>query len=182
MISRWGQAFSWSRSNFVVNTIQTQDYPRIIAEIGRVLRPGGLFLSGEWSLSPRFHPSVQNATDVPALSRFHATLTSALQSRGIAPVFSRVPGWLQESALFTEISVQNFSVPVGSWPANPQLKRLGRANRKAFIIFIESTKSLLREFGMSEQNVEEMYEAVKDEIGITEGLITIYQAVHARRL
>lgn len=164
--------------------MQTRNYNGIITEVARILRPRGLFLSCEWGRYPAFHPSfnLDPAHYVPALCRFYDILNEALQRcRGLSPIAARVSSWISRSGLFTEIETQDFYMPIGSWPTDPDLQRLGKAVRAAFLRFTDSVRPLMLESGLSSTQVDALYANVRNELSSVGGLVLVYHTVHARK-
>jgi SAM-dependent methyltransferase len=164
---------------------QVRDYPTVLQEVGRVLRPGGLFLSYEWERSPTFHPTleVHLPSHVPGACQFYDTLTRALDTcRGIQPIASRVPLFVNNSGLFADITISCYYMPIGPWHDDPSMKMLGRAFRASLLRYIDSVKPLLREAGYSEAEIDDITGAYIHELKTVRGMVSTLHTVHARRL
>lgn len=165
---------------------QVRDYPTVLQEVGRVLRPGGLFLSCEWEQSqPVFHPTFQVdlPSSVPGACHFYDTLTRALDiCRSIQPIASHVPMFIDSSDLFTDITASCYYMPIGPWHDDPSMKMLGRAYRASLLRYIDSVKPLLREAGYSEAEIDEITGAYIHELKTVRGMVSSFHTVHARRL
>jgi SAM-dependent methyltransferase len=164
---------------------QVRDYPIVLQEIGRVLRPGGLFLSCEWVRSPNFHPtfSINLPSHVPGACQFYDALARALDiCRGIQPIASRIPLFLNSSELFANITTSCYHMPIGPWHDNPSMKMLGRAFRASLLRYTDSVRPLFQEAGYSEAEIDDITGAYIHELKTVRGMVGTFHTVHARRL
>ncbi|KIK66375.1 hypothetical protein GYMLUDRAFT_38182 [Collybiopsis luxurians FD-317 M1] len=166
-----------------------RDYSVIINEAARILKPGGLFLSGEWGYFPAFYPSFPEAADhpsqhVPYLHRFYQTLHNILIVRGIqSPIASTVTPRLQTSGLFQAQSETVYNVPIGNWSTEQSAQRIGRGNRAALRRFMNSVKPLfLAESGLQAAEVNELFEGCLEEMYNVRGLVSVYYLVPALKV
>ncbi|GAW09905.1 ubiquinol-cytochrome c reductase complex core protein 2 [Lentinula edodes] len=113
-----------------------RDYSVIVQEAARILKPGGIFLSGEWGQFPAFHPVLPEARGnpgdhVPGLDRFYRMLPDVLARRGIiSPVASTVHERLSRSGAFTDIHEHVYYMPIGPWSPDPMAQTLARASSR----------------------------------------------------
>ncbi|KAF9074350.1 S-adenosyl-L-methionine-dependent methyltransferase [Rhodocollybia butyracea] len=185
--TRWANAsvdMIHARSIFMT----VRDYSVIIQESARILKPGGLFLSGESGQFPAFYGTLPEARDnpglhVPGLDRFYRLLHSALEHRGISwSVASSVRECLQvSSGAFTDIIEHIFYLPIGTWNIEPSSQRLGRSNRVAMTRFMDSVRPLLLASGLTGQELDDLYSQCYTEMYGVPGLVSIYYLVEARR-
>ncbi|KAJ6625960.1 S-adenosyl-L-methionine-dependent methyltransferase [Mycena sp. CBHHK59/15] len=161
-------------------------YAATLAEVARLLRPRGLFLSGEWSRAPAFHPSFAPrtpATHAPALTAFFALLYATLTARGLLPVPPRVPALLAASGGFADIAQQDYCMPVGPWHPDPALQQLGLVFRVVVLRYFASVRPMLAEGGaIPPTELERVYQCVRRELRTVEGLVFVFRTVHARRV
>ncbi|KAJ7607480.1 S-adenosyl-L-methionine-dependent methyltransferase [Roridomyces roridus] len=166
-------------------TMAVTSYGTLITEAVRLLRPGGLFLSGEWGRYPAFHPDFPGSTPpthAPALVTFFARLQGALTARGLAPLSPPIAALLAHTGGFVDITSRDYYMPIGSWPADAALRRLGRAFRAVFMRYLASVRPLLIENGgLSEDEVDQMYQNVENELRTVQGMVTVFHTVHARK-
>ncbi|KAJ7658506.1 S-adenosyl-L-methionine-dependent methyltransferase [Mycena rosella] len=167
-------------------TMAVTSYPALLAEVARLLRPRGLFLSGEWGRYPAFHPAFAPrtpATHAPALTAFFAHLHAALVARGLHPVSPPIAALLAHTRAFAEIVPRAFCIPLGPWHPAPALKHLGRAYRIVLLRYIASVRPMLVESGVaSAEELEGMYERVEREVRTVAGLVFVFHTVHARKI
>ncbi|KAG6852854.1 hypothetical protein C0991_008575, partial [Blastosporella zonata] len=138
------------------STHQVLDYAAVLGEVGRILHPGGLFISCEWGRYPSFHPALglDPVEHAPGACHFFDTLTRALDvCRGIQPIAGTIPALLEGSGIFRDINQLCYYMPIGPWHADPQMKVLGRAFRASLVRYADSVKPLLAEAGLSGEQV-----------------------------
>lgn len=153
--------------------------------MGRVLRPGGLFLSCEWERWPTFHPTFAGyrPSHVPGACQFYDMLTRALDiCKGIQPIASRVPSFVDSTNLFTDITSSCYYMPIGPWHDDPSMKMLGRAFRASLLRYIDSVRPLLLEAGYSEADIDRITGAYIHELKTVRGMVGAFHTVHAQRL
>ncbi|KAF8154294.1 S-adenosyl-L-methionine-dependent methyltransferase [Crassisporium funariophilum] len=182
--------YRWSNETFdLVHarsiSMATRDYRRVLQEVARVLRPGGLFVSCEWGRYVAFEPSLRldPSTHAPASSRFFDALTRALaSSRGIQPISPQIPMFLSNSGLFTGITSEQRHMPIGAWASDPAMRVLGERSLEIIERYTDSVKPLLIEAGWVEAEVENLLADYLQETQTTQGLIGVLYTVHARRV
>ncbi|KAJ6463572.1 S-adenosyl-L-methionine-dependent methyltransferase, partial [Mycena sanguinolenta] len=162
-------------------------YPNLLREVIRLLRPRGLFLSGEWGRYPVFHPDYAQhgnpGTHTPALVSFFAHLHSALTLRGLEPVAPPIAPLLAHTGAFDEITPGQYYMPVGPWHPDEDMQRLGRAFRAAYLRYMASVRPMLDESGVvPADELDGVYERVQRELAEVEGLVAIFHTVHARKI
>ncbi|KAF9472630.1 S-adenosyl-L-methionine-dependent methyltransferase [Pholiota conissans] len=181
---RWANGtFDVVHSRFV--DMAVIDYHKFAREIARVMRPGGLFVSYEWSPYPAFDPSMPRnpAEHAPASTRFHEAINTALAMRGLSLLGSRVPTVLANlPSSFTDITPRVYCVPIGTWPANPPMRSAGRTCRTALERYTSSIRPLLVEGGWSDEDVDDLVADYLSEINNVRGLVSVLYTVHARRV
>ncbi|KDR78240.1 hypothetical protein GALMADRAFT_138359 [Galerina marginata CBS 339.88] len=182
--------FRWSDSTFeLVNAravaMAVLEYPQVLQEVARVLRPGGLFVSYEWAPYPAFDPSLQRdlAIYAPASFRFHDAINTALlQRRGLHPIAAQIPSFLASAGVFAEISAGQHYIPIGAWSADPSLQSIGTACLEANERYASSVKPLLCDSGWTDAEAESMLTDFIREIRTMNGLVSVLYTVHARRV
>lgn len=146
-------------------------------------------MSGEWGPFPAFTPGAPEAEDenpsvhVPGLDRFYQALHTAWAQRGIiTPVPSHVQEFLEKSGAFQDI-IQRYPIylPLGDWCPDPTYNRLGRSHRVVMARFMDSARELLLTSGVTQTELEDMYNQVTVEMHGVPGLVSIYYMVEARR-
>ncbi|SJL09903.1 uncharacterized protein ARMOST_13284 [Armillaria ostoyae] len=161
-----------------------RDYGKIIQEVKRILRPGGMFVSGEWGQHPSFHPSynLDPASETPSLLHFFQVLRSALARCGIPPVAGNVHARLQSAGGFADITHQIHYLPIGSWSNDHIMQRIGKAFRTVLSRYMDSVRPIILELGINESDLDHLYADARAEVASTQGLVAVYYSVHARRM
>ncbi|KAF8124846.1 S-adenosyl-L-methionine-dependent methyltransferase [Mycena galopus ATCC 62051] len=168
-------------------TMAVTVYPALILEVIRLLRPRGLFLSGEWGryagFDPAHSPDSNPETDAPAHTAFFEYLHAALALRGLHPVAPPVAPLLAHTGAFDEITPREYHMPLGPWHPDPAMKRLGRAFRAAFLRYMDSVRPMLTDAGIvPADELDAVYQDVRQELRNVEGLHCIFYTVHARKI
>ena len=164
---------------------QVRDFQQVFEEVARVLRPGGLLVSHEWSPYPAFHPSLDRIPSIhaPASCRLaDAILGAFLSTQGLHLVAGEAPSILINTELFTDISPNQHYIPIGAWHTDPFLRRIGTMCREAQEQYTVSIKPLLIEAGWEESDVSHMLADYIQEIRTVRGLVTVLHTVHARKV
>jgi len=165
-------------------SMAVRDYPTILQEVSRLLRPGGLFVSCEWGRYVAFDPSFQQvpSIDAPASVKFFDAITNALALRGIQPIAHQIPTFLANSGCFTDITVEQKYIPVGVWPSDLPSQNIGADCLKVHERYADSFKPLLLETCSSAAVVERVITDYIQELHTVSGLVDVLHTVHARRL
>jgi hypothetical protein len=157
-----------------------------LEEVGRILKPGGIFVSGEWGRRAVLDPSCSSdiAINTPGIDRFGDAITAALAAKGIGQVVQSIPSWLSRatSAEFTEIIPNVFYVPIGSWHADPRLQTIGRAYRSSLKKFAQAMEPMLREAGWSDDELDELIRGMVHDTKNVAGISGVYHTVYARKI
>jgi len=99
--------------------IKITNYPRLVEDVGRVLRPGGLAIFIEPDLTPHASPV---APGIPELipdqwQTFWGTFRWALSTKGVDPdVPHRLKSIVEGSDRFENIVSRAINIPIGFWP------------------------------------------------------------------
>jgi hypothetical protein len=157
----------------------------MLAEAARVLRPGGLFLSGEWERVPSFaNPVSGDADPIPETRRLLNLVDTSLARHGAFPLATCIPGWLAESGQFQDITAQFHVVPIGDWHPDPVMKELGNDFRSVWVRYADSLKPMLGEpgLGMNEAQIDDLMEGYLQDMHNTSGMVGVYHTVHAKKI
>lgn len=185
------QARSCVHVHHMADTIhirQTRNYPWVLGEVSRVLRPGGLFVSYEWDLYPFFDPS--NAAlserdlsvDFPAVFRLHHAVNEALALLHVPPIARHVPELLQRTGRFEGISRGVLYVPIGVWHPDAGRRNIGDACLEAHRRYAQSVRALLIQQLCTETQADGMISDYVRELTASRGLVAVLYTVHARRV
>jgi SAM-dependent methyltransferase len=165
---------------------QARNYARLIQEAARILTPGGIFFSGEFTNAVFFHPSV-NAdpnTHAPHLCRFFSTMTDALDRVCNIPQITgtTIPQLLESTGLFDNINVQTHAVPLGDWMDDEKMKEIGKEMRKSVSELMKSTEELIRATQLLTQDqMQGMVRYAEGDLNNVSGLVLQYCTTCARR-
>jgi hypothetical protein len=155
-----------------------------MAEMARVLRPGGLFISIEWSPFVTMHPLIHAdfSTHAPASYRFFNAVNEALRSVRDRPIEEDVASLLSNSERFVDISATTHYIPIGSWPTDMFLRGIGEANLQAQERYADSIRHVLLDASWEETDVEQLVTDHVNELRSVDGMATVCYTVYARKL
>lgn len=140
-------------------------------EVHRLLRRGGLFLSGEWELN--------NMDGAVYTKAFMNLVMHAFQDRrGLHWVPVDVLALLEGDTRFREVQADLRVFPLGNVP-EPNL-HLGDLCREIFSRFMDSVKPLLKETVITDPQLNALYRNVRQELTRTSIHLT-YHMVWARK-
>ncbi|KAI5121468.1 hypothetical protein M0805_003925 [Coniferiporia weirii] len=151
------------------------NYRTIICEIARILRPQGLFLSGEWSCTV----STTDGSGAPRLatgvSRFISTVMQIARPRGIHPAPELIPQMLAHSGCFGEIVPEQHIVALDDSPLGARAKRM-------LLDFGDSARGLFIDYGhLLPRQIEGILQGLRSDLETVTGMRLVYHTVHARR-
>jgi hypothetical protein len=155
----------------------------MLQEVTRILQPGGLFVSYELESYPAFHPcfNLDARTHLPGATRFFDVVNEALQGMGIRRIAPTVPDFLTSAGVFTDITPQQFYMPIGPWHSDPELRSLGRAFRAVMWKYTEAVRPMLRKAGWGDRDLGRIIEDYLHETMMVRGMVGVYYTVHARK-
>jgi len=157
------------------------NYAALMTSVARVLRPGGLFLACEWG---RF-PAVRNADPVIHLPRSHqffSAVNECLRARRIRPIAGDLSKYIEDSGHFDRIQSRAVEVPVGDWPENDRMKRIGVRFREMLKLYATSMGVMMVETGKNPGEVDRLVEGYRHELDHIRGMVSIYYMVQGRRV
>ncbi|KAF9228157.1 S-adenosyl-L-methionine-dependent methyltransferase [Gyrodon lividus] len=161
-------------------SLAVRNYPEMLREATRVLRRGGIFLSGEVGRYVAFAPGYPGnpAVDAPGATRFYKVINDLLDRIGLHEITGHIPHWLRETGAFTAGRMQEHLIPIGEWHLSAPQRRLGRAYLEAMTTFAESLKPFLREHGeLSEREIAELIAGYVRDMRLVPGMVGVYQTV-----
>ncbi|KIL64641.1 hypothetical protein M378DRAFT_582742 [Amanita muscaria Koide BX008] len=181
--SRWRDgAFDLIHARDISMAIR--NWPNLINECARLLRPGGLFVSCEWIHFPVADPSADHDanTYAPASVRFFNTIHQILQREGVQldPLNAHLS--LTQSPQFTDISTERRSAPIGQWPEDETWKNIGNDQKIIFQRFTGSVMPMLTNAGMTEAAAGQLTADYLEEVDNKDGLVCEYVITHARKV
>ncbi|KIP05969.1 hypothetical protein PHLGIDRAFT_107563 [Phlebiopsis gigantea 11061_1 CR5-6] len=158
------------------------DYPALLDQAARVLRPGGLFLACEWARTIHIPGAADARAVAPHTHAFFDAVAAALRGRGIAPAARHLEAWLRESGQFERVSARTYEMPIGDWPEDAALRELGVVFRGTVMrTYAESMAVFLGESGWRADAVQDLLHAFGHELNTVKGMVCRYYTVRARR-
>ncbi|KAL2854527.1 S-adenosyl-L-methionine-dependent methyltransferase [Aspergillus pseudodeflectus] len=139
------------------------DWQRLLQQAYNHLKPGGWIEFQEYEAT--IHSDDGTHVKAPMLLDLAATLDEASQKFGkrvnVAPSLSE---WL-EAAGFTNVTVDIYKCPVGSWAKSPRLKEIGRVGRVSLTEAIEpySLALFTRVLGWSFERAQDYVDKCRQE-------------------
>jgi SAM-dependent methyltransferase len=170
-------------SDVSMTSAQVRDYSRVVQQVARVLRPGGLFLACEWGRSAEMTGGRDPAVFAPRTCLFYHRVHEALEHRAIAPVARHLARIVQESRQFERIRPRMYEMPVGNWPSEPHLRAIGERFRTNLVIYAQSMGILMYESGRYHPRyVQEIVTGFIYEMYHVPGIVCKYFTVRARKV
>jgi SAM-dependent methyltransferase len=162
-------------------TTQIRDLPALMIEIHRVLKPGGLFLYGEfqndgWDASTKDHTATETSPHVIRALRdvrdaFAKQGAYAYACRDVPPlldpacvIWDSVPGLNERQRGFTSIRVEAKMVPTGPWHATPRLRDVGKLMQQMWAQACANLRTMYINNGMSEPETDDLIRGVSTEL------------------
>lgn len=149
-------------------------------EVARVLRPGGLYIAGEWGRCPVMCNGSNIMTCAPGAFQLFDILNRFLERQGLFHAASGITGWLETTHSFTDIQQRQFMVPVGDW--HSEQKEIGNYMRGLLELFTSSTRILLARAGFDARFAERLINSFLHEMEVIPGMVFPYYTVHARKV
>jgi SAM-dependent methyltransferase len=190
---------------------QVRNYPLLLSEIARVLKPGGLFLGGEWARGVRFAPNrpfQQSATHAPGTHAMFEAISGVLNHRqGIFGSFApHIRGWLLGSSNFHNVVEKKCFMPIGpwatcddaetlrgdiqegrfslmdSWDVTRHLRIIGRYYRGVVDRYAKNMSPMLSEGGLPRERITQLLRDHRRDLRDVNGMVTTYHMVYAIKI
>lgn len=156
--------------------VQIRDLSALIAEVHRVLRPGGLLLYGEYQ-NHAFDASTEDHTAIataPCIIRALRIARDIFTQQGVyAYAFRDVPPLLDPECMlwkgvkrkgFTGIRAETKMVPAGPWHLLPHLREVGLVTQRVWCETWRNLKPMFLSSGMGEEEVDQLINGTVDEL------------------
>ncbi|KAF9535292.1 S-adenosyl-L-methionine-dependent methyltransferase [Crepidotus variabilis] len=133
--------------------IGIRNYPRLLREVARLLRPGGLVLL----IEPTLHPCPAPAGKPP----MHGWITlwdtyrKCLRRQNIdVTVPERLSELLSEAGAFESVIIREGNVPVGFWPKDPHSLSIGQLQWMDYDLLLPALRPLFLCSGLPPSSVD----------------------------
>ncbi|EGD87966.2 hypothetical protein H113_04476 [Trichophyton rubrum MR1459] len=146
------------------------------------LAPGGFIQVADSALLTG-DITLPNAPPNSYLSIYLGALGSAAEMAGYPRSFNHLRSAAFEAAGFTDIRIYDTNIPVGTWPADPQEKTLGKMTLIVLFESLEATsmRLLTKYLGWTAEEVIDLCKKVQLEILASEGMGGLVKIVVARK-
>ncbi|KAI0726961.1 S-adenosyl-L-methionine-dependent methyltransferase [Fomitopsis betulina] len=160
--------------------LAVRDFSMLLNEAARVLRCGGLFISGEWFGYPVMRDNSRLSERAPCTYNFFALINQHLRWNNIQSVADRMPAMLRRSGSFVDVQHRDMRVPIGAW--NSQLRRAGERLKTNLGVFAASMKLWLVWKGYcNNAAAEALIEGFAREVDTVQGMQLQYRITFARK-
>ena len=153
----------------------------MLAEVARVLRPGGLFISGEWDRLPSLGDrTLDTAGVIPNITRLIDRVDEIIiGSYQTGPAASLIPRWVADSGFFRDIIHEFHEIPIGDWHTDDRQRALGITLREQAVRYGDSLRQVLKNAKEEQEVIDELINGYLAEIQSVPGMIYVYHTVHA---
>lgn len=145
-------------------TLLIRDIPRLLEEVKRVLRPGGIFMFGEIELECYDANGRSSGPETtPGISALYAAFRRAVEAQRIdLDAVKAIDTWIENVGGFSKPVHETHLFPLGGqWlsPNHATLKDVGRGMHTNFLKLGESMKPVLLRSGMTQAQVDATVDA-----------------------
>ncbi|CCM04092.1 uncharacterized protein FIBRA_06251 [Fibroporia radiculosa] len=152
-----------------------RNYHQLLCEVMRVLRPGGLFVAGEWAPYPSMG-NIYNIRDyAPRTWEYFDLLRMVLSNREISTVPTMIRPWMEQLG-FVNIEVREYRLPVNGRHATSFTRRTN-ANLQ---VYVESLQPMMADAGYGSR-ARSLANLMFGEISRVDGIFFTYYAIHGAR-
>ncbi|KAG9101064.1 hypothetical protein FRC06_003407 [Ceratobasidium sp. 370] len=161
------------------------DWPCFLVDVARVLKPGGLFISGELDIPLQYADEQQFS----ATRHLYSLVVNTMHQRGYTPnVGESMPTLLEalrsptdnDTPLFTNIGSQTITIPVGRNHPVPEQVELSVLAMDCLMRLSSSLKPLLQSCGLNQVEVNGLVTAHRRELHEGKAAMT-YRMTWAQR-
>ncbi|TDL17679.1 hypothetical protein BD410DRAFT_794152 [Rickenella mellea] len=143
-----------------------KDRSRFLREVKRLLRPGGLFISGDYG--PEFH-TAEGSTPrgkLPCTTKIVEMFALGIRAQGLDPDgYTVTAERLRTFGGFEEINELNVRVPIGPWDTSSALQQdIGEHFREVIKLIAFSLKPIMYRVGLSQSDADEICQGFIQEI------------------
>ena len=150
----------------------------MVNEVSRILRPGGLFLAGEWGRCAAMEGSLDPEILTPHACGFYNAVS---ENRGLTPIASYLQDLIESSDCFSLVEAKRFTIPVGTWPSDPRMQDLGGQCRNYLVSYANSMRVMMVQAGRDAEEVGQLVDGYVNEMFTVPGMICYFYTVQANR-
>ncbi|KIK57748.1 hypothetical protein GYMLUDRAFT_75357 [Collybiopsis luxurians FD-317 M1] len=154
-----------------------RDYPWLLREIARVLRPGGLVLLIEPDLTPKVDGGFARDWSI-----LWETYRNCLTRQRIdVSVPERLEDMLGATGAFENIIKRDGNIPVGSWPKDKHLLSVGQLQWLDYDLFLPALRPMFLELGLTETQARSLIENAQHHLYQPGSMSTQVHIVHGSK-
>jgi len=146
-----------------VLTVAVPEYIAAIKEFTRVLKPSGLLLLAEMTVPYTTSTGSAHHPD-SALAEFTEAVQSALRLVGMDPEIRLTIESVVRKGPFSHCETREIVIPLGEWPQDPRLRKIGRLGREALEMTLRSLTPLLRQGGYDDGRLSMLLSRIHTEL------------------
>lgn len=169
--AEWTSQFDFVNERLLIAALLAEEWPQMISEMFRVLKPGGSVQLVE------LNPYWPRGAGRSACEQAEALHETGHKKRGLARDCAlRIPGWLEQAG-FTDIRADGKNSPMGKkWGKTGVL-----GSNSLGVAFENMRGAFVREGLVTEEKYDELMEKVRKEFDDCDSMNFVFQVICARK-